>query len=334
MSNAIDTPSKVTATAAETLVKLGYTHVGRYLAEGPWAWKGLTADEANTIKSAGLQIISIFEKGPTSVSYFTADQAKKDAADAMKWAKNVGQPEGTAIYFTVDYDAQPGDFPAILNYFKVIKDNLKGYVIGAYGSYAVISFLQSQNVAKYLMQTYAWSSGKHCDCIHIFQYQCDKKLAGLDVDLNNLEQLDVGAWGQTISATATTQGSGAIGNVKVICDDLNLRTAPSTSASIIRKLNNGEKYKYYAEQNGWYNLGSGWAYGNNGQYLQEYDLGQIGIVTVTADILNVRQNPNTSSAIVEQLPKGTAFKCYDFKNGWYNVGPGWVSGDFVTFKPV
>jgi glucan-binding YG repeat protein len=196
VSNAIDTPSKVTATAAASLVREGITHVGRYLAEDAWAWKGLTADEANTIKAAGLQIFSIFEKGPTKVSYFTIDQAKKDAADAMQWAKNVGQPSGTAIYFTVDYDAQQKDFPAILAYFKAIKDNLKNYSIGAYGSYSVLTYLQSQNIAKYFMQTYAWSNGKHCSFNHICQYQNDKKLAGLDVDFDNLEQSEVGAWGK------------------------------------------------------------------------------------------------------------------------------------------
>jgi hypothetical protein len=32
-------------------------------------------------------------------------------------AKDLGKPEGSAIYFTVDYDAQVKDFPGILELF-------------------------------------------------------------------------------------------------------------------------------------------------------------------------------------------------------------------------
>jgi lysozyme len=59
---------------------------------------------------------------------------------------------------------------------------------------------------------------------------------------------------------------------------------------------------------------------------------QIGIVTVTADKLNVRSKPDISGEVVGQIRKGEKYKAYDLKYGWYNVGSGWVSGNYVTFK--
>jgi lysozyme len=56
----------------------------------------------------------------------------------------------------------------------------------------------------------------------------------------------------------------------------------------------------------------------------------IGVVKVTADVLNVRDKPN--GKIIGKITKGKVYKTYGVKDGWYNVGSGWVSGKYVTFK--
>ncbi|NRD78954.1 hypothetical protein HPT25_16440 [Bacillus sp. BRMEA1] len=61
--------------------------------------------------------------------------------------------------------------------------------------------------------------------------------------------------------------------------------------------------------------------------------GQIGVVTATAHTV-VRKGPNPAYAIVETIEKGHAYKAYGIKDGWYNVGAGWVSGKYVTFKKI
>lgn len=197
MTNAIDCATKLTAGKAGELVKNGVTHVGRYLDHN---WKGIDKTEADTIKAAGLKIFSIFEKAATQASYFTVVQGKADALEAIGYAKELGQSVGSAIYFTVDYDAQPKDYPAILAYFQAVKANLQGYLLGAYGSYNVLNYLHSKSVARYYFQTVAWSGGKKNSFLHIYQYQCDKQLCGIGVDLDNLEQTDVGAWGAVKAA--------------------------------------------------------------------------------------------------------------------------------------
>lgn len=192
----------------------GVTTVGRYLSHS--TWKGLTVDEVANIKAAGLQIFSIYETNPTAASYFVSGKGKSDALDAVSLAKAVGQPEGTAIYFTVDYDAQAKDFPNILNYFKEIRANLTGYKIGAYGSFAVLNYLYQNNAADYWFQTVAWSGGQHCSFLNIYQFQCDKTLGGVNVDYDNLEKSDVGAWGTPTKIIYFLTGGYAAGDALCI----------------------------------------------------------------------------------------------------------------------
>jgi|SRR5579875_31595 len=250
--NVIDTPKKITAAIAAELKQNGVTHVGRYLAgREPWLWKGLTIDEAKTILASGLNLFSIFEKGPTEVSYFTSAQAQKDAKDAMDWAKAVGQPNGTAIYFTVDYDAQSKDFPSILAYFKALKSSLNGYKIGAYGKYDVLNMLHANNAADYWFQTIAWSGGKRCSFNNLYQFQCDKTMCGIDVDFNNIEKdtADIGAWNQPPNYIGTIK-------VNIQSGFLNVRDKPDISGSIIGKFKAGDptEYKVYEKRFGWYKV--------------------------------------------------------------------------------
>jgi len=63
--------------------------------------------------------------------------------------------------------------------------------------------------------------------------------------------------------------NGVIGRVRVIVDDLNIRVAPDSKASITRKAFRGEVFDVYANINDWHNVGgANWVFGNNGQYLE------------------------------------------------------------------
>jgi lysozyme len=61
---------------------------------------------------------------------------------------------------------------------------------------------------------------------------------------------------------------------------------------------------------------------------------QIGVVKVDVDVLNVRSNPDATGKIIGKIHKNKVLKCYGSQNGWYNVGSGWVSGKYVTFKKL
>jgi LysM repeat protein len=189
----IDCATKLTSVYCDVLTKNGVTHVGRYLPTTEW--KGLTIVEVEVIKEAGLNLISIYEKGSTKASYFTKEQGIADATHAEQLAKSLNQPEGTAIYFTVDYDAQTKDFVNILNYFQGVKDTLQSYKVGAYGKFETIVLLQTKKLADYFWQTYAWSNGQRAKNLHLFQYKNDTTAYGLTfgIDLVNIENVECGS---------------------------------------------------------------------------------------------------------------------------------------------
>jgi hypothetical protein len=191
MANGFDCATKLNITAATELKKAGFEYVARYLGN---SWKTFDVNETNIIKNAGLKLISIFEKNSTQRSYFTKAQGMSDAQEAYKFAKSVGQPAGSAIYFTVDYDAQPGDMPAIIEYLNGVKQLLVDYKVGIYGSYAVMMAVKGQ--VDYYWQTYAWSHGQVADFINMRQYQNSVTVAGVQLDKDEIRK-DPGAWGQS-----------------------------------------------------------------------------------------------------------------------------------------
>lgn len=191
MTMGIDSSATLTDANVKTLKGHGVTHIGRYLGKKThnW-WKCMGPDEANIIKSNDVQIISIWEGDPTSVSKFTHEQGVLDATQAIEEAQYVGQPEGSAIIFTVDYDAQDVDLPAIKTYFAAVRSVLGNkYRMGVYGSYRVIESVD----ADVYIQTVAWSNGQISSKANVYQKQDDTTLSGIAVDIDEIIS-DCGAW--------------------------------------------------------------------------------------------------------------------------------------------
>ena len=267
--NMIDCASPITQVIAATLTHNNVSHVGRYLTGG---WKGLKDSEIQVIKDTGLNLISIYETNPISSNYFTRDQGIQDANAAYNAAKGFGQPEQTAIYFTVDFDAQTKDFVGILNYFQGIKDTLTSYKIGCYGKFQVIQLIQSKKLADYFYQTYAWSSGQHASGIHIFQYRNDISQYGLNCDLNQVENMECGAWGEPQEPT-----NKPIMVVKVL-QPSDVRALPDHASNYLGNVQPGQMYNVWMHTGDWHyiildpstNL-CGWVDGNNGNNLYWLD---------------------------------------------------------------
>ena len=63
----------------------------------------------------------------------------------------------------------------------------------------------------------------------------------------------------------------------------------------------------------------------------EPDVANIAIKNaVTAYSLHVRRGPSTSYGHVKYLKKGDQVNISETKNGWYNIGDGWVSGKYIS----
>lgn len=170
--------NELTAAAFQTQ---GYVFVCRYLVLN--GWKRLTAEEADTISQAGLNIVSVYET--------TADRALggreaglRDGAVAVQTAKAVGQPEGSAIYFAVDFDAAPSQLPTVIDYIRAASETTPAYLTGVYGSYTVIEALRRAGACSRFWQTYAWSRGRKADGINLYQHRNDIRANGIGIDLN------------------------------------------------------------------------------------------------------------------------------------------------------
>lgn len=189
MVQAIDCATKLTAPMLDKFIKNGVKIFGRYLPTSNW--KGLTTDEVKLITQYGGKIFSIYEDNATHLGYFTETQGKHDGEDAEQMALNIGQPKGTPIYFTVDFDVQPNDFPTILKYFQTIK--MQHYKVRAYGHDRIIDYLVKHGAIDKGYQTYAWSYGRQSKHAVIYQYSNGERMAGIPVDYDKVNG-DTGAW--------------------------------------------------------------------------------------------------------------------------------------------
>ena len=134
---ACDCATKLTATTAKMLYNNGYRYVGRYLTKVPGGLdKDITLEEAQIILDAGLNFFPIYQTVGTKKEYFTAEQGTSDANAAIEAARKLGVPNGTIIYFAVDFDALDVDITNnVIPYFAKVYETMEKsiYRTGVYG---------------------------------------------------------------------------------------------------------------------------------------------------------------------------------------------------------
>lgn len=158
----VDASSACKASTVKCLVGNGIEFVGRYYSRTTQIQgKKITKKEAQTISNGGLQLVALYEDGPTDCEYFSASRGTADAQGALQQAAAIGQPKGSAIYFTVDYDAATDDIEgAIDEYFAAVASAIgSAYVVGVYGSGEVCAAITNAGYAKlaWLAQSAGWS---------------------------------------------------------------------------------------------------------------------------------------------------------------------------------
>jgi len=226
----IDTPNnaaKVAANLSAQNVKV----VVRFFARKPQPGlrEKVMASDGNMIDGVreptilirhGLSIVSLyqyrnnlpekFSKGLEDTGSAKAEVAA-DAKAALEQAKLIGQPEGSAIYFGVDFNVSRASVEPILEYFRAVNRTVGShYAIGIYGNGFVNRTLRQEKLAAY---NWISASRSHEETVafynsgqwHLFQNQVDRRWfgppgkcsMGLDVDTNiqNPTVSSIGAWG-------------------------------------------------------------------------------------------------------------------------------------------
>lgn len=192
----IDCATPLSAQLAKQIAAVGYEFVVRYLVPQRLAWKRLTKAEVEAIKAAGMQVASVFETSAARPAGGAAAGAV-DGQEAYNEAVLIGQPLGSAIYFAVDYDAQPADYDKIEKYLRAAAGKITGYAVGVYGSYAVIEEMAKRKACTHFWQTYAWSKGKKSSHANIYQHKNDTRLPNINLTLDLNESYgNEGFWNQ------------------------------------------------------------------------------------------------------------------------------------------
>jgi hypothetical protein len=191
----------------------GMVFVCRYLV--PSGWKALTKAEVDLICGVGLQIVSVFETTDIrALGGYAAGLA--DGATAVRVAEHVGQPEGTVIYFAVDFEATAAQMKTVAEYIRGCAHSTPTFRTGVYGSYAVVEAMRAAGVCSQFWQTRAWSRGRISDHANLYQYDCGPDGLGLiengiKVDLNE-GYGDEGSWNIMSKALQVVQLPAEVAN--------------------------------------------------------------------------------------------------------------------------
>lgn len=189
---------------ASVLQSAGKTFACRYIGTNIDDGKMLTASELASLRAHGVDVVANVEGTAGGFRGYAAGQDW--ARRGVAWISNKGlpMPSGRPIYFSADWDVQPGDWPDL----KAALDGAASVIgrdrVGLYSGLYAITKARDTGAAQWLWQTYGWSLRKQpdgtwktvwADGTHIQQYQNGVRIDGADCDLNRAIQPDYGQWG-------------------------------------------------------------------------------------------------------------------------------------------
>lgn len=144
---------------------------------------------------------------------------------------------------------------------------------------------------------------------------------------------------QTTTAATTASPAGCYGTVTGSV--VNLRSAASTTATIVGKANQGERYLIVAQDGDWYELSvDGQSAFIHSDYLELDDPDAFTTYgTITGATVNIRAGAATWHAKLGQVKKGEKVKILGEEDGWYKIETesgqiGFVTGEYVYIEPV
>jgi hypothetical protein len=190
----------------------GVAFACRYVAGGS-ADKHVTDTEIGALHRHGIAVVANFES--------TAGRARdgrnagmEDGARARYAMQSLGFPDDRPCYFSVDFDATPGELVTVGDYFRGVAQSMPRRLIGVYGGIRTVLYLRRQMLADWWWQTYAWSGGEVASGVHLHQYSNGHSLAGGDVDYDHSLAVDYGGWGPTMTVQLTAD------DLKAIADEV------------------------------------------------------------------------------------------------------------------
>ena len=208
----IDTPFNTTS-RIPCLVSIGVQTVIRYYnfenSQG-FPEKSIQLAEAQALAAHGVQIAVIFQQRQNQIADFTELKGVAAGRRAYRYAQDsIGQPNGSGIYFVVDFDASRDQieksvapyFVGITRAFAEESGNVPEYRIGAYGSGLVCGTLTNKGLIDFVWLAMSRGFAGTREALdagefHLAQRAPAATLCSLGVDFNNLnpDRPDFGAF--------------------------------------------------------------------------------------------------------------------------------------------
>ncbi|PVE25781.1 hypothetical protein DC522_03135 [Microvirga sp. KLBC 81] len=194
----IDTPEQTTAKLPCLSARDVKTVIRYYARDTSWPSKRLTRREAERLIEAGISIAVVHQGKGNKPSSFSKPLGRLDGAYARQYAVDViGQPEGSVIYFAVDYDAGADDVgDLIVEYFIGVKEafefaaGMTNHRVGVYGNGLVCQTLLDLGLVAHTWLSQSTGHHGHREFKasgrwSLFQ-NMPSELCGLDVDIDDL----------------------------------------------------------------------------------------------------------------------------------------------------
>lgn len=139
-----------------------------------------------------------------------------------------------------------------------------------------------------------------------------------EVQLSNEKKGWVASW--LVSVNSQLKNTAGI----VTVNDLNLRTSPELSGTIIQKLQKGEHVQILETNNEWFKISlkgtTGWVSNKYIQLTHKSSVSSNGeMITISNNGTNLRSQPSIESSIVEIANSGETFSVIEKVNDWYKI---------------
>lgn len=208
--------------------------------------KRLTRAEASAIEDHGMRIAVVFQQNGRDIANFSSAGGARDAQRALDCAGDIGQPEGSAIYFGVDEDfVKSAERAAIRDHFEAVRQIIAGrFRVGLYGSGGLAMMLLDAHSIDlvWLPRALGWHRSrefKESGRWNLFQNAIDTYVGSLSCDTNihNAANGDFGSF--SLSGTMTPTAPARPVFEVVARGGLHLRGGPGTNFQVFRTLPQG-----------------------------------------------------------------------------------------------
>lgn len=134
---------------------------------------------------------------------------------------------------------------------------------------------------------------------------------------------------KTVASSADMNSTEITGEI-TCADRLNIREKPDLLSAVVGNYYNGAIVTILETKDGWGRTDMGWISMDYVTTIDDTTLDDPAESTPVPNKLNIRKEPDASSAVVGQYSNGTTITILETKDGWGRTDQGWIHMDYVA----